>query len=424
MVKLIFKNKFMRNLSLLMSGTVVAQLLTVGVTPILTRLYSPDAFGALAIFSSIAGVLIILSTCRYEMAIVLPKEERVAINILGLCFSICVITCMVYYLLILLFGKNIVSVFGITEIEDVLWILPLSALAMGLYNTLNYWSTRNKQFKRVSISRVTQAGGVTATQIGLGVGKVHSLGLFIGTVTGQMLGSLVLALQVWKSDGSRIKRNLNVSSWFKLLFEYKDFPLYSSTQAMINAASISIPPLLLGIFYNATTVGYYALGIKLIQLPIALIGDAFNQVFLQKFSDHANKNDNLYKELKKATLLLALIAFLPAVGIILFSPRIFEFFLGTGWGSAGVFSSLLIVWLYFSFINRPAVVAIQVLRKQKYFLYYEIFLFITRFIVLFISAQHLNAFESIGLYSIVGGIFNLSLILIVLKTTKNYKKNY
>ena len=79
----IVKSSGVRNFSKLLSANVMAQVLGLVVYPILTRMYAPEDFGLLNLFLSIGGVLAILSTAEYYYAIVLPKEDKDAENVLG-----------------------------------------------------------------------------------------------------------------------------------------------------------------------------------------------------------------------------------------------------------------------------------------------------------------------------------------------------
>lgn len=54
-------------------------------SPILTRLYSPEAFGFLAIFISITSIVGVIACMRYELAIMLLKSDEKAANLLALC---------------------------------------------------------------------------------------------------------------------------------------------------------------------------------------------------------------------------------------------------------------------------------------------------------------------------------------------------
>lgn len=49
--------QFVRNVATLAAGTAAAQAIAMVFSPIITRLYGPEAFGLLAIFTSVVGLL-------------------------------------------------------------------------------------------------------------------------------------------------------------------------------------------------------------------------------------------------------------------------------------------------------------------------------------------------------------------------------
>ena len=69
-----------------MTGTTIAQAIPIAISPILTRMYSPESFGVLAIFISVATVISVIANLRYQLAIVQPKkdEDAAAIVILSM----------------------------------------------------------------------------------------------------------------------------------------------------------------------------------------------------------------------------------------------------------------------------------------------------------------------------------------------------
>ncbi len=135
-------SEFARNVGTLMSGTAIAQAIPVLVSPILSRIYSPDDFGILALFMAISIVISVISTGRYELAIMLPEEKRDASNILALAVILTFFTSIVTLILILILKGFIADFFDEPGIENWLYLIPLVVLFTGTYNTFNYWSTR------------------------------------------------------------------------------------------------------------------------------------------------------------------------------------------------------------------------------------------------------------------------------------------
>lgn len=76
MLKNYFKSEFNKNVTTLFTGTVIAQAIPIAISPILSRLYSPDEFGVWALYVSLVMFFSVFSTGRYQFAIMLPKEKK------------------------------------------------------------------------------------------------------------------------------------------------------------------------------------------------------------------------------------------------------------------------------------------------------------------------------------------------------------
>jgi len=73
--RLLPKNAFVRSVSVLVGGTAGAQILLVLAAPLLTRLYTPEDFGLLAVYASLLALIGVISSLRYELAIPLPEDD-------------------------------------------------------------------------------------------------------------------------------------------------------------------------------------------------------------------------------------------------------------------------------------------------------------------------------------------------------------
>src|SRR5690606_29477155 len=82
------KSNFARSVSILVGGTAGAQLITIAATPLLTRLYTPNDFGVLAVYMSVLALFTVVASLRYELAIPLPESDDDAIHIVVLCLFI------------------------------------------------------------------------------------------------------------------------------------------------------------------------------------------------------------------------------------------------------------------------------------------------------------------------------------------------
>jgi len=418
------RSKFVRHVSLMISGTAIAQAITLLAAPLLSRLYRPEELGGLAVFLSLVSLLSVISSLRYEMAIVLPQEEEEAASVFVLSCCILAILTAIGAAISLPFGGPLARLLGAPGMERWMWAVPVGLLATGLYQILNLWSTRRQQYQRISLSQITRSGGISGTQIAAGMAGYSAAGLIAGQIAGQLMASIWWALRIWRESSALFKSRLKLRQLKQIAWKYSEFPKYSTPQTLLNALSQNLPIFLLGFFYGAVTVGFYSIALRLIQLPVTLVSQSVRQVFYQRTSAAGQGEVNLHEMLKKTTLSLALIALLPSLCLILFGSYLFQWVLGADWAEAGLYASWIVTWLFFAFINPPAIVATTLLGMQKMLLVYECLLLGSRFGALYIGGMYYSAMTCVAIYSLVGVLFNLYLILAMLKASKERIRAY
>ena len=79
--KLLGKSDFVKNSSILMGGTLLAQLLPVALQPFLRRIFTPEEFSLFAIYFSIVSILALAASFQYHVTVVLPKEDEDALGL-------------------------------------------------------------------------------------------------------------------------------------------------------------------------------------------------------------------------------------------------------------------------------------------------------------------------------------------------------
>jgi len=198
------KSAFSKNVLTLMTGTTIAQAIPIAVSPILTRIYTPDDFGIFALYIAIVGFISIVITARYEIAIVLPKTDEEAINILALA----------------LLKEEILQLFNAQAVGNLIFLVPFSLLFAGLIQTFNYWSNRKDYFKAMSSSQIAQSLSIGASQPLFGYFSITG-GLILGNILGRAVAAFVLVDKFVKNDKKYIKE-INKKSMITQMKKYKD----------------------------------------------------------------------------------------------------------------------------------------------------------------------------------------------------------
>lgn len=407
---------FARNVVTLMTGTTFAQALLILVAPILTRLYSPDDFGVFALYTSILGIMAVVACWRYELAIVLPEKDEDAANVLVLSILICFIMAVLTLLLVVLFRIQLATVLGTPELATWLWFMPLSLIAAGLFRAFNYWSTRRKQFNRLAARTITQSTVTAATQIGTGAlyPAASAGGLIGGSIVGQLIATGRLAWQISRDEGKQIKNYFCIKGIRRVLTRYRRFPIYDSWSGLLNTASTMLPALLLGYFFTPAVVGYYALGHRVLAMPMGVVGGSIAQVFFPQAIEAKRKGDLNRLTLDMFQRLLS-IGFVPILLITIVAPDLFAVIFGVRWWIAGEYVRWLSLWLLFVFISSPLSTMYAVMERQRDGLIVNIIMFGSRLLALIIGGIKGDALFTIALFGLTGAILWIGNCIYILR---------
>ena len=93
------KNEFVKHVLTLISGTSVAQFIPIAISPILTRIYTPEDFSVLGIYISIAIILSEITTGKFELAVMNADNEEDKTNIISLTIVVIGVTALLFGLL-------------------------------------------------------------------------------------------------------------------------------------------------------------------------------------------------------------------------------------------------------------------------------------------------------------------------------------
>src|SRR5690606_12612029 len=122
------------------AGSVAAQLLGIIAIPVLTRLYTPDDFGILAIYASLLAILVIIANLRYDFAIVVPRSTRAAANVAAISIATAATVSATVGLALIIWSRPLAEFLNAPLVGHYMWLLPISAFGAGVYQTLNYWA--------------------------------------------------------------------------------------------------------------------------------------------------------------------------------------------------------------------------------------------------------------------------------------------
>lgn len=417
------RTKFSTDVLTLASGTTVAQFIGILASPILARLFAPDAFGVFALFSSIVGILAMFSTLQYEVAIVLPESDADAANLFAGSLLIMVIISLLMLPLVWMGGGAFSRWLNAPDLEQYLWLLPVLLLFGGLgagHPVLNTWASRERHFSSISVSQVVGAVSATLSKLILGFAGFRSGGgLIMGGLVGAVSTPALLGWQEWQQRKDLFIEKVRFSEIWKSLARYRKFAVYNMPSGLLNNISWQVPPFLLAFFFSPAVVGYYAFGNQLLRLPMNLIGGSIAQAFYAHAAT-AYQEGNLAALVEDTFRKLVDYSFVPVLMLTVIGKELFTIFFGNEWAEAGVYIQILSVWMVFWFISSPMARLYSIIEKNEFSFWINLVIFITRVISIWLGGVLGNPRLALIFFSISGALVYgyLSFSIMVLSGVK------
>ncbi len=411
-------NSFLWDILKLVGGVTTSQLITILLSPIITRIYSPSDLGKFSVFNSIIIFSSVTINLQYELAIVVSKKEKESINLLALCFFLSIILSVLIGILLLLFGDWFSTILKVRELKKYLILIPIDTFLLGTISALNYWNIYKRKFEIVSITKFINSSISDVSKILLGVLINANLGSqIIGTIIGSIFSWLLQIYIFLKKEFVYIYKFISLKYIFYVAKRYKKFPIINSWSTLLNQLSNQIPTLLLNGLFGPEVNGYFALGNRFLRLPSMIIGQSLAQVFFQRASKAENSGNLDYLV---ETLFIKLFNFglFPIILISMVAKSVFITFFGANWGEAGVYTQILSFWTLAVFISSPLSNVINVLEKQEKGLQFNGILLITKILSLVIGSVFGSPNIAIVLFSITGMIAYSWLAYYILIITK------
>lgn len=413
------KSEFSRNVLTLMTGTTIAQAIPIATSPILTRIYTPEDFGVFALYMAIASIISVIATGRYEMAIMLPKNEKDVKSIVKLIMILLSTMTFIILLIVFFFNKPIADLFENPEISSWLYFLPISIFLAGLYQVYNYLLIREKNFKRLSKNKVIVSTANASTQLIYGFTISNGFGLLFGNIIGYIVSIYFIIKSKVVNKYFHFKNN----SIKEVAKEYQNFPKYDVSSVFVNVVANQLPLLALGKYFGLGVVGFYSLMYKVLMMPISLLSSTVLDVFKQGATEDYNKYGNCKDIYVKTFKSLVLLGIIPFTILGIFAPEIFSFVFGQNWKVAGEFAQIMTPMLFLKFIASPLSYTFYVAGKQKLNLIGQVILLALMIISAYIGVQFNDEYFTIVVFANSYSFVYIFYLLISFKFSKGRKND-
>ncbi len=384
----------------LISGSTIAQGISLLLAPVLSRLFTPEDFGLVALYLSILSVLSVISTAKYEQAIMLPHEDKDAVHIFWLVLAITAMVSLLTATAVILFNTDLARLTGNPAIAPWLYLLPFSLLMHGLFQSATYYANRNKQFGMMASCTIAQYTILNAVRVLTGWFKAGFNGLIAGQLAGQLLSAFYMTAGVSKSIKAS-GRCFSRKDMFEQAKKYSGYPKFNLPLNFTNNLSGSLPIFMLTWGFSPAIAGLFAFGFTFVFRPIGMFSQSTMQVFSQKVIEKYHHGMAIYPSLRKLIVRLLVLAVIPVTALAIYAPAAFSIIFSDEYTQAGTILQYLSPYLLIVFITSPLSFIPELYFRQKKAMVIDIVYLVLRLLALGAGIYANNLYLALTLFSLV-----------------------
>lgn len=364
----ISRSIYLRNVLVLMSWTAAAQVVSAVAMLILPRLFQPQHFGVLSVFSAFVVLVAIVAAARYEFAIGLPIQEEHGAALFTLCIALCAIVATASFAVVWFLPHDNWLFSRFPEMSP-WWSWVAAGIAcVGWYNAMSYLALRRGCFQAVGQSKTVIAIVTVGGQISAGLIFTGTDGALIYPfLAGQFAGVLILWVGTRAGGGWYIDRQAIVG----VAKRFVRFPKYVAPGSLLDGVAVMLPVSVIAATLSLADAGYYALAERALRMPVTLIGSSVLQVFYRQMADLRHDAFAARRLLVKTWRSMAMLAVAPCVAVAIFGESIFGFAFGSAWSPSGRVAEALVPWVFAQFVSYPTSNVLVIQERTRSFLLWQ-----------------------------------------------------
>lgn len=412
--------EIVKNIIVLVSGVVIGYGINMILLPIVSRVYSPEVLGEYDLITSNGNIIATLVCLALVVAIMTPRKDEEAIRICKLIRVSSILFTAITFLILLVAAKQI-KIFDVKM--NYVFALLLLSLYVILFNEQNIfyaYTNRKKKYKVLFWNPIFSALINSGGSIILGL-------LWGGTISymaGTLLSYLACILHM-RANVNPYEGKINLQELKQTLNRYKVYPKVQLPANMVSIVSGQLPIQFLGHVFGTAALGGYTMACKILSIPVTLLATPINRVYYKEAAEKYSKGeqigsfcfDMIEKNIK--------IAIIPIGILIIAGQKIVPFFLGKDWEIAGIYISALGMLYLLKYCSSCVSGTFVIIEKQSVALICSIcslVMYICSFIIA--SILNLNVVQTIVLYAIFDGLYNLLNLFLCVFYTGYSMKNY
>ena len=414
------KPGFLRHVAILFGAAATSQLVGILATPILSRIFAPEAFGLLALFLSYGTIVGTISCLRYDYAVMLPADDDEAASLLALSVLVATTVALLCAMGQWAFGDTLLRATGAAGLAPYFGLVPAFIWLTGISQAFRQWFARKERFGDLAAFQLLRGTTTPLAAIAAGL-AAHTgpAGLLFGRFVGLILQTAALGRALVQNFPRPLTAALRPAPLWRAARRHWRFPLLDTTSVFVFNVGKEAPVFLFTLYLGETVTGYYGLTILVLQAPASMVLAAVGQVLFQVASARHAAGEaigGLLAETLRQTLTLAT---LPVVVLGACGPTLFAFAFGSRWREAGLYAAILSPWLLSFVLSNATAVLFRTLERQDLDLLANLALLVVRIGALWVGTQLFDsAVIAIALMSGASALVNFRRVGFLLRETR------
>lgn len=330
------KSDYIKSITTLVSGSMLAQVVTIICAPIITRIFSPEDLGVYALVAGAVAIFGAVAALRFDLCIVSSNDEGKVFPLIKLSFYI---TCIVTIFIIAGYSFYFQTLKSDYNPFLLAIIAGLLVWQMGIINIATAFNNRYKDYKLITKTYIQRVSSQNICNLFAGFLSLNAIGLCFSHIIGYSVG---IRGQVKPIVRERNKLRLVTNNEMKSVFtKYRKQATLSTPATLANGLSYSLITYFIEALFSTALVGYYSISYRVLGLPISVVSANISRVFLERASREYDENGNFAETYKSTMKISICIGICIGAALFFLAPWACEIFFGKGWGIAGIYIKIL-----------------------------------------------------------------------------------
>ena len=410
------RQPIVKEMGTLLSGNVLAQVVSLLAYFALTRIFPAEDYGLYSIFYSYIEVLIIVSTCKYELAIVAADTDREATAVTRFTLRLNTIVSAALLTVALALWLTGALPGNFAQLGWMVLLIPPMVFFCGTSRVYSFLFNRAHRYGTMALSETVNAAAGALGKIGLGLLGVLQAGMPVGTVAGRAIGNLVYCLKMPRLASTPLQEQRDAAR------KHRNYPRYVATKDFVNSFSSNLPFLWLALYFDRADVGLFALALTFTFRPVNILNVAFEQVLYARTAEAVREGRNIGRMIGRFLLGVNAVALPLFVSAWFVAEPVFAFCFGGRWAGCGVYVRALLPWVFLMLSSSSLMFISNVFSTQKTEFGFYLVLLALRVAAIAVGIGCGSFLLAIRIYAAAGALVAASLLLWYLWQVRRYER--